>query len=90
VKTLLPDDFAPNAEHATIARERGLDLAEVFAGFRDWCAANGARKVDWNATLRKWLRSEQTRHGASRAQQSGRGGNAEVFQYIFNKATEGQ
>jgi hypothetical protein len=88
VKTLLPDDFAPNAEHATIARERGLDLAEVFAGFRDWCAANGARKVDWNATLRKWLRSEQTRHGASRAQQSRGHGNHDVYKFIFDKATE--
>lgn len=72
VTTLLPEDFAPNAEHATIAKERGLDLGEVFAKFRDWCAANGSRKADWNATLRNWLRAERPRHGAPRGHQTDR------------------
>jgi hypothetical protein len=88
VTTMLPDDFAPNAEHATIARDRGLDLAEVFAQFRDWAAANATRKADWNATLRNWLRREKSHHVAPRGSSGPRSINSEVFEHIFRKATE--
>lgn len=56
VTTLLPDDFAPTAEHATIARERGLDLRDQFERMRDWALSKAVRKADWNATFRNWLR----------------------------------
>jgi hypothetical protein len=87
IKTLLPDDFAPNAEHATIARERGLNLGEVFAGFRDWCAENGAQKADWQATFRNWLRRERAPHGAARGPSGGRSRNSDALDYVFDVAT---
>lgn len=86
VKTLLPESFAPNAEHATIARERGVNLVEQFAQFRDWCAANGARKADWNATLRNWLRNDRARGGAARGLGGHRSRNSDVLEYCARKA----
>ena len=55
--TQLPDEWRPSAAHSDLATERGVDLDEEAAKFRDWCAANGATKKDWEATFRNWIRN---------------------------------
>lgn len=55
--TQLPSDWEPSETHRSIAAERGVDLASEVVKFRDWCAANGATKKDWDATFRNWLRN---------------------------------
>lgn len=89
VTALLPDDFAPNAEHATIARQRGVDLAEEFSKMRDWALSKGARKADWGATLRNWLRRAEPSRGAIRGRGEGRSRNSDALDYAFNIATKG-
>lgn len=56
----LPAEFSPNLDHQRIATELGLDLADQMERFRDyWNAKAGkdAVKLDWDATLRNWLRN---------------------------------
>lgn len=55
-KTILPDDWEPNASHEVIAREQGVDLRVQTELFRDHWKGNGERKADWDATFRNWLR----------------------------------
>jgi hypothetical protein len=55
----LPQDFAPSDEHRRLAAELGLNLAFEFAKFRDYWVAEGKPKVDWDATLRNWLRNSR-------------------------------
>lgn len=60
----LPEDFAPNDAHAALASELGVDLRDQFARFRDyWLAKPGSQgtKLDWDATLRNWLRQAADR-----------------------------
>lgn len=52
----LPTDWAPNAEHEAIAKERGVSLEGEAVKMRDWALANGETKKDWDATFRNWLR----------------------------------
>lgn len=62
--TRLPEDFAPNDAHAALASELGVDLRDQFARFRDyWLAKPGSQgtKLDWDATLRNWLRQAADR-----------------------------
>ncbi len=54
--TSLPTDFAPTAQHRTIAEQEGVSLEGQFSQFTDWCAANDARRADWAAAFRGWLR----------------------------------
>jgi translation initiation factor IF-1 len=53
----LPTDWHPSEAHRLLASERGVDVAEEADKFRDWCAANGATKKDWEATFRNWIRN---------------------------------
>lgn len=62
----LPDDFAPSVEHKEIAEKEGVDLEREFQQFCDYWRGNGKPKVDWNATLRNWLRSPHADRSRSR------------------------
>lgn len=53
----LPADWQPSEAHQRLAVERSIDIVEEAAKFRDWCAANGATKKDWEATFRNWIRN---------------------------------
>ena len=55
--TPLPEDWQPNEAHLALAVERGVNAGEELEKFRDWAAANGATKKDWDATFRNWLRN---------------------------------
>jgi hypothetical protein len=53
----LPAVWQPSDAHRRLADERAVDLIEEAEKFRDWCAANGATKKDWEATFRNWIRN---------------------------------
>src|SRR5690606_30348210 len=87
IKRLLPDDFGPTAEHATIARESGVDLIEEFAKMRDWANSNAERKADWNATFRNWLR-RATPKSSPRARQSSE--RQDAMRWLLEQARAGE
>jgi hypothetical protein len=64
--TALAQDWQPSEAHALLAAERFVDLAEEADKFRDWCAANGSTKKDWEATFRNWLRNARPSQKKSR------------------------
>ena len=51
------DGWLPKDDHVTIAKQRGLNLDVEVAKMRDWTASNGAKKKDWDAFARNWLRN---------------------------------
>lgn len=56
----LPDDWQPTPEHATKAKDAGLNLDHEAAKFRAHAEANARRQVQWNAAFSQWLlRSEE-------------------------------
>jgi hypothetical protein len=61
----LPKDWQLTEQHRAIATERGVDLDLEATKFRDWAAANGATKKDWDATFRNWLRNAKS-YGSGR------------------------
>ena len=56
VAGLLTSAWEPRPEEQTLAVKLGVDCASEADKIRDWSAANGARKVDWNAAFRNWLK----------------------------------
>jgi hypothetical protein len=77
----IPENWQPDEACRTYAEDRGLDPVSVAEAFRDyWRAKAGkeARRVDWNATWRTWVRNEQDfrgrRGGAAPAPTGPRGG----------------
>jgi len=67
VKTVCPADWQPTDEHRALARSLGVDADREADAMRDWSAANDARKADWGATYRNWLRTAATRQNGSQA-----------------------
>lgn len=62
--TRFPDSYQPNQEHKELSKSLGVNLREEFPRFRDyWLAKAGkdAIKVDWDATLRNWIRTASQR-----------------------------
>lgn len=55
-KHALPDDWTPDASLEAEARAAGVDLTREIAKLRDWAKAENAKKADWHATARNWLR----------------------------------
>lgn len=66
-KTRLPDDFKPSEKHEKLAADLGIDLAAEWPKFCDHWRSNGDTKVDWDATLRNWIRREHGFRGSSRS-----------------------
>jgi hypothetical protein len=54
--TVIPMDFVLSAEMKEYAMVRGVDPDEQFEAFRDWALSGGAKKLDWTATWRNWVR----------------------------------
>lgn len=81
--TRLPPDWAPSPAAVTLAHQEGLSdeqLGRELARFRDyWRSAGGAnaRKVDWDAAFRNWLRKAADGLGNTRGYAAGRGGAAD-------------
>jgi hypothetical protein len=57
--TRLPSDFAPNDKHRELASQLGVNLDFEIAKFRDYWIGEGKTKVDWDATLRNWIRNSR-------------------------------
>lgn len=78
IATRIPDDFYPDAQMQAWFRERGYDRIipnpkAAHEDFMDYWRAKGgadARKVDWPATWRRWMRTTADRVG-----RTGYGGN---------------
>lgn len=51
------DGWSPKEDHRTIAKQRGVNLDVEVTKMRDWAASNGAKKKDWDAFARNWLRN---------------------------------
>lgn len=56
VKHSLPDGWVPNLELQAEAHSLGLDPLDQASRMRNWSKAEGARKCDWDATFRNWIR----------------------------------
>lgn len=57
------DEWSPKEDHVTIAKQRSLNLENEVAKMADWVKSNAAKKKDWDAFARNWLRNarpEQT------------------------------
>lgn len=71
----IPEDFIPQEDHYLLAKELGLNCEMEFQKFRDhFLGAPGQRglKLDWDATLRNWLRTSFDRGGSNGQQQVGK------------------
>lgn len=65
VARALSQDFVPDSQAQSIASERGLDVDRELAKFRNWAAAEGKTKRDWDAAFRKWLQDARPSEPAS-------------------------
>lgn len=67
----LPKDWTPNDAHRKLAAERGVSVEVEADKMRDWATANAARKADWDATFRNWLRNAKAERSPARATGNG-------------------
>lgn len=68
VKHALPPDWTPNLELVAEAKALGIDPLDQANRMRDWARAEGAKKCDWDATFRNWIRrkaDEPRRNGTN-------------------------
>lgn len=58
----IPEDWEPNAKHAAMCEERGINLADLADQFRDYCAqaANRTKYSDHDAAFRTFIRNQKT------------------------------
>lgn len=61
----IPENWHPEESHQQLAREQNKNITLEAERFRDWAIANAARKADWSATFRNWLRNGKYSSGAS-------------------------
>jgi pyruvate/2-oxoglutarate dehydrogenase complex dihydrolipoamide acyltransferase (E2) component len=87
-KVPLPEDLAPNASCLTLARERGVDLAEEMPQFIDHHTKNDSRFADWQAAIRTWVRNSKRFGGAIKGPSGGRSRNSDALDYAFELATK--
>lgn len=60
-ESTIPHDFAVSTAMETMCRTEGLpNPHKVLPDFRDWALGGRVRKVDWEATFRRWMRSDLT------------------------------
>jgi uncharacterized protein YdaU (DUF1376 family) len=58
-KTVLPDDWQPNANNAAICAEEGYDLDAMAQHFRDVCGANGYRYINHHLAFSNFIRNQK-------------------------------
>lgn len=61
-KSALPDDWSPSMAESVMkaeaaARARGIDTLVELEKLRDWAKGGAAKKADWDAVWRNWLRN---------------------------------
>lgn len=55
-KKALSPDYHPKEEHYDLAESVGINLDYEIQVFKDHWKANGEKKIDWDATLRNWIK----------------------------------
>jgi hypothetical protein len=65
-ETVLPRSFVASTRHKAYAMEKGLDIGEELAAFKDHARANGRTLVDWSAGFSSWLRAGAKRSKGER------------------------
>lgn len=65
---LCPESIEPTEATLRVAEECGRDYRRDFDRMRDWSLGKGAKKVDWQAALRNWMRQAGERDGTVRRQ----------------------
>jgi hypothetical protein len=55
-KSALPLTYQPLDEHFELASQLGINLHSELEIFKDHWKANGERRLDWDATLRNWIK----------------------------------
>lgn len=60
-ETVLPKNLAIDTRHKSYSMDKGLDVREEFAAFKDHARANGRTAVDWSAAFSGWLRQSAKR-----------------------------
>lgn len=63
---LCPESIEPTEATLRVATECGRDYRRDFDRMRDWSLGKGAKKVDWQAALRNWMRQAGDREGTTR------------------------
>lgn len=58
------DGWSPKDDHVAIAKQRGINLDTEVIKMRDWAASKGAKKKDWDAFARNWLRNARIERSA--------------------------
>ena len=71
----LPADFSPSATTRDVADTEGRDWRDCLAAMRDWFAENPGKRmcVDWDARLRRWIRTASLRGECPAKDRSGEG-----------------
>lgn len=67
-ETVLPRNFVASTRHKAFAMEKGLDIGEELAAFKDHARANGRTLVDWSAGFNSWLRQSAKRRDEKQGQ----------------------
>lgn len=55
----VPERSEANQAAEAVAKSAGVDLRAELLKLHDWALANGAKKADWDATWRNWIRSSR-------------------------------
>ena len=55
----MTDDWQPDPTNweGIVSRHKGIDHAVELANFRDYFISKADKRVDWNASLRQWMRN---------------------------------
>jgi hypothetical protein len=87
--TLLPDGWSPSPELIRYGENLGLthqQIEDLAENMRLWAKANGhlakARKLDWEATFKSFMRRERNDHKHSGWKRERRDGFAQVREYL--------
>jgi phage terminase large subunit len=62
--THLDPDWIPSEYQLTYAKDKGMgeeQIRRAAENFRDWAVSNAVLKADWDATWRRWVRTDLER-----------------------------
>ena len=58
----VPDRSEANISTEAAGKQRGIDLRVELQSMRDWAKGENAKKADWDATWRNWVRRAKPRN----------------------------
>lgn len=84
--TQRPGDWAPNAQHVSMAAQLELDLEREIAQFTDHHDSKGSAFKDWDASFRTWLRNAAKWGGSKRNPYSKQQETDDLFDAAYQRA----